>query len=89
MIADLKNYLVGLLGGTVALLIAFLLAFSYMSIFVWHMAGQQNSGYDLVSLFVHYSSMPRIWIAVLLTFGVGFYLPLRRKLVKISNASSK
>ena len=80
MIADLRNYVVGLFFGMVALFIAFLLAFGYMSLFVWHTAGRADTGYDIVSLFIHYSSLPSVWITTLLVFAMGFYLPLRRRL---------
>ncbi len=82
MLTDLKNYLVGLLGGVVAVFIAVLVTFAYMNIFVWHTAGMENSGYDIISLFVHFSSMPVVWIATLIIFGVGFYVPLRRQRAK-------
>ncbi len=77
---DVRNYLKGCAYGFMALIVGFVAAFLFMINLVWHRPGETTVGYDPARLALHYSTVPEVWLAALLLFGVGFYLGLRGKL---------
>lgn len=80
MFAHVKNYLKGVLYGTLTLIGTFILFNVCMYRFVWNPSGEKNVEIDTYSMYMH--AKPSAWIAALLIFALGFYIGLLRKIVR-------
>ncbi len=83
MMPDIKRFLKGLLGGTLAL---FSLCI-FVMILLFKMRGHSRSAasWDPISYIQHFVTVPTFWISlvlsflvVLLVFSIGFYLGVRK-----------